>query len=451
MHTLLCCLFALLLIFPFAAHAQEAGLPGDVVANVQARVEGGENEGVFIGIVGPDGTQAYGFGRLAADRLAVPDSNTVFEIGSVTKVFTALLLAEVVERGEVALDDPIVQYLPDSLAVSFGDRVTLEHLATHTSGLPILPDNLAIADPANPYAAYTAEDLYRFLGRHGLRREPGAAYEYSNLGIGLLGHLLARRAGESYETLLRERVLDPLGLDDTGITLKADQQARLATGHSGGRVVPNWDFLTLAPAGALRSTGADMLRFLRANLGLVEAPLADELAQARAIRAPAYGDSMAVALGWHTRSSSNAEVIWHNGGTGGYRSFVGFDPEARRGVVVLTNADLSMDDIGFHLLDSSLPLQAVQETAEVAPEVLERYVGQYQLVPGFVITVTREADRLYAQATGQQAFRIYPASETEFFVRVVDARLTFHVGADGTVEGLTLHQNGRDQFGAKIQ
>ena len=450
MRTLTVSLFTFLLSFALAAQAQEVGLPEDVIANIQARVASGENEGVFIGVAGPDGTRTHGFGRLSADRPTAPDSTTVFEIGSVTKVFTALLLAEMAGRGEVALDDPIADYLPDTLAVAFGERVTLEHLAAHTSGLPRLPDNLPIADPSNPYAAYSAGDLYRFLERHELQREPGAAYEYSNLGPALLGHLLARHAGKPYELLLRERVLGPLGLDDTAITLTDDQRARLATGHSGGRAVPGWDFQVIAPAGALRSTGADMLRFLRANLGLIETPLADELAQARAVRAPAYGDSMAVALGWHTRSGPDAEVVWHNGGTGGYRSFVGFDPAAQRGVVVLTNEDLGMDDVGFHLLDASFPLQAVRETVEVAPDVLERYAGQYQFAPSFVITVTRDDDRLYAQATGQPAFRLYPASETEFFVRVVDARLTFHVGADGAVEGLTLHQNGRDQFGARI-
>ncbi len=445
-------LLALLLVVSSDAWAQQApALSEEVLANVRARVDAGETEGAFVGVVGPGGRETFGYGRLSAERPAVPDSATVFEIGSVTKAFTGLLLAEMAARGEVALDDPIAAYLPDSLDVAFGDRVTLDHLATHTSGLPRLPGNLAITDPGDPYAAYTEADLHRFLSGYELTREPGTAYEYSNLGMGLLGHLLARRAGMSYEALLRERVLGPLGLDDTAIALRPDQQERLAPGHSGGRPVPSWTFPTLAGAGALRSTGDDLLRFLAAHLGLVESPLTEAMEAARAPRTPAGGDSMAVALGWHVRTAPSAEVVWHNGGTGGYHSFVGFDPAARRGVVVLTNADLGMDDVGFHLLDLGFPLTLVREAADVAPEVLERYVGQYQLAPGFVITIARDGTQLTVQLTGQSALGIYPSSETEFFVRVVDAQLTFRVGAEGEVEGLTLHQGGLDQFAPKVQ
>ncbi|MDX1548461.1 MAG: serine hydrolase domain-containing protein, partial [Rhodothermales bacterium] len=171
-------LFLLLLWAPLAA-AQS--LPEDVVANVQARVEAGENEGVFIGVVGPEGTRTASFGRLSADRPEAPDSTTLFEIGSITKVFTALLLAEMAGRGEVALDDPIADYLPDTLDVAFADRVTLAHLATHTSGLPRLPTNIVFEEPWDPYAAYDEGDLYAFLEEHELAREPDAEYEYSNL------------------------------------------------------------------------------------------------------------------------------------------------------------------------------------------------------------------------------------------------------------------------------
>ena len=442
-------LLVLLFAVPFSALAQP--LPADVVANVEARVEAGENEGVFVGVVGPEGTRTASFGRLAADRAEAPDAATLFEIGSVTKVLTALLLVEMVEHGEVILDDPIASYLPDTLDVAFGDRVTLEHLATHTSGLPRLPTNLVFEDPTDPYAAYSAEDLYAFLEGHRLEREPGARYEYSNLGMGLLGHLLARRAGTTYEALLRERVLDPLGLDDTAVTLSTEQQARLAPGHSDGRRTANWTFDALGGAGALRSTGADMLRFVGAALGLVETPLADDLAALQEVRGPGGEDSVAVALGWHVRTTPNATVTAHGGGTGGYRSFVGFDPAARRGVVVLTNSDADLQDVAYHLLDPAVPLVPPVETADVPADVLARYVGTYALAPDFVIVVTREGERLYAQATGQQAFRLYPSSETEFFLRPVEARVTFRVGEAGTVEGLTLHQNGRDMPAVKTE
>ena len=443
-------LLPLLVVLAFPAGAQPAP-PEAVLDNVRARVAAGESEGVFLGIVEPGGRWTWGDGRLSAERPVAPDAATLFEIGSITKAFTGLLLAEMATRDEVALDDPIAGYLPDSLDVAFADRVTLEHLATHTSGLPRLPGNFAPADMSDPYADYTVEDLYAFLDGHTLEREPGAAYAYSNLGMGLLGHLLARHAGLSFEALLRERVLDPLGLDDTVVTLRPDQQARMTTGHSAGQPVPLWAFPTLAGAGALRSTGADMLRFAAAHLGLVETPLAEAMALARTPRAQAGHDSMAVGLGWHVRTGPNAEVVWHNGGTGGFRTFVGIDEAQRRGVVVLTNANLGMDDVGMHLLDPGLPLQAVAPTADLAPETLARYVGRYQIAPGFVLTIAREEAQLTAQLTGQPPVRIYPASETEFFLKVVDARLTFRVDGEGTVEGLTLHQNGQDTAAQKIE
>ncbi|MDX1532546.1 MAG: serine hydrolase, partial [Rhodothermales bacterium] len=248
-----------------------------------------------------------------------------------------------------------------------------------------------------------------------------------------------------------ERVLGPLGLNDTAVTLGADQQARLAPGHSGGRVVSNWTFASLGAAGALRSSGAELLRFIRANLGLIETPLADELAATRAVRAPTAEDSLAVALGWHVRTTPNAEVFAHGGGTGGYKSFIGIDPEARRGAVVLTNTTTDLNDVGLHLLDPAVPLTPPVEMVDVPEETLAQYVGEYVLALGFTITVTRQGDRLYGQATGQPAFRLYPSSETEFFIRPVDARITFRVDEAGAVEGLTLHQIGRDMPAPKVQ
>ncbi len=445
-------LFLLALLLP-AAHAQPAAdLPEAVVSNVQARVDAGENEGVVVAVVDEEGARTFSLGRRSAERPEAPDARTVFEIGSVTKVFNAILLAEMAARGEVALGDPIAGYLPDSVQTSFGDRVTLEHLATHTSGLPRLPSNFAatVTDPANPYADYTVEDLYAFLASHELEREPGAEAAYSNLGAGLLGHLLARHVGMNYGALLHERVLDPLGLDDTVIALSDGQRERLAPGHSEGRGTASWDFPTLAGAGALRSTADDMLRFLAANLGLVETPLEGVMQTTHARRGGIAGDSLSAGLGWMIREADGGELVWHNGGTGGYRSFVGFDPEARRGVVVLTNSDRGLDDVGFHLLDPAIPLETPRATADVAPEVLERYVGQYQLAPGFFITVTLDGGRLYGQATGQQAFRLYPASETEFFLKAVEAEVTFTV-EDGEVRGLVLHQGGRDMPGQKVE
>lgn len=431
------------------AHAQDAAIPADVRDNVRARVAAGENQAIVIGVVDKDGTHYFSHGRVEVGGSEQPDERTLFEIGSITKVFTALLLAEMADAGEVALDDPAAQYLPDSVDVPGGETITLRHLATHTSGLPRLPSNLQPADPANPYADYTVAELYDFLSGYALSREPGAQYEYSNLGVGLLGHALARAAGTSYEALLQERVLGPLGLDDTAIDLAPSQRERLATGHSGSQPVPHWDIPTLAGAGALYSTANDMLRFLAAQIGLADTSLDEAVGRTHTVMAEA-GPGAAIALGWHVREPAGARIFWHNGGTGGFRSFAAFDSTQRRGVVVLTNSILGIDDIGLHLLDADVPLKVVQEEVEVAPEVLERYVGAYELAPGFIIEVTRDGDQLYGQATGQARFAMYPSSETTFFLKVADAQIRFDV-EEGRVKSLTLFQAGREQAARKIK
>jgi D-alanyl-D-alanine-carboxypeptidase/D-alanyl-D-alanine-endopeptidase len=377
------------------------------------------------------------------------DGDTLFEIGSATKVFTALLLAEAVQRGEVKLDDPVAKFLPASVKVPErnGRRITLQDLATHTSGLPRLPSNLLPKDESNPYADYTVAQMYEFLSSYELPRDAGAQYEYSNLAVGLLGHALALRAKTDYATLVRTRILEPLGMKDTFITIPAAAKARLAQGHDGeGKPAANWDLPTLAGAGALRSTVNDMLIFLSAFLGHTKTPLAPAMASMLASRRPTTMTAQEIALGWHVEKRGERELVWHDGGTGGYRSYLGLDPKARTGVVVLTNISMpaGVDDIGHHLLDATSPLLAEQKPATVDPKIYDRFVGRYALAPEFLITITREGNQLFAQATGQPRFEIFPKSEREYFFKVVDARITF---AD---DALTLHQGGRDMRAPRV-
>jgi CubicO group peptidase (beta-lactamase class C family) len=316
--------------------------------------------GLVVGIVEPSGRRVVAHG--ASGSAAALDGETLFEIGSATKVFTAILLADAVARGEVDLSDPVATLLPSNLRMPSrgGKQITLEHLATHTSGLPRLPSNLTPKNLSNPYADYTAAQLYEFLSSHELTRDPGERYEYSNLGAGLLGHVLALKAGVDYETLVRRRITGPLGMASTTVTLDDGLKKRLAAGHNAQRVaVPNWDIPTLAGAGALRSSASDMLRFLSAQLGLMESPLSKTMAATLASRRPTGNPRMEIALGWHIlQSPGGGEIVWHNGGTGGYRFFMGFNPKTKRGVVVLSNMSTpaGADDIGRHLLDASFPL-----------------------------------------------------------------------------------------------
>jgi len=384
------------------------------------------------------------------------DGNTVFEIGSVTKVFTTALLADMVQRGEVHLDDPISRYLPATVHVpSRGEKqITLLDLATQSSGLPRLPSNLKPASMANPYVDYSVQQMYDFLSSYALPRDIGSQFEYSNFGMGLLGHVLALRAGKSYETLVTERILEPLGMRDTRITFTPSMRERLAPGHDGsGAVVANWDFPTLAGAGALRSTANDMAKFLSANLDSTLGPVALALAMAHSPRRATGSPQMKIGLAWMTLDQFGTPLVWHNGQTGGYHSFIGFDPARGHGIVVLANFAGSIDDIGLHTLDARFPLTVVKDHKEIAvnPTIFDAYVGVYQLAPNFEVTITREGSLLFAQATGQQKLQIFPESEIEYFYKVVDAQIIFVRDASGKVDQIILHQGGAVIPGKRVR
>ena len=359
-------LLALLLLTALVgpAAAQSTFPPDSAIrALVRARMEASHSAGVVIGLLEPDGRT-----RFLVEGTAGPgrtlDAESVFEIGSITKVFTGTLLAEMVQRGEVALADPVAKHLPASVRVPSrnGQEITLERLALQNSGLPRLPGNLRPASMANPYADYTVAQLYEFLNEYQLPRAPGESYEYSNLGGGLLGHVLALRAATGYEELVRQRILEPLGMTSTAITLTPALRTRLVAGHNAlGDTVPPWDLPTLAGAGALRSTAVDLLRFAAAALR-GQGPVPSALRMAMAPRAPA--GPMTIGLLWqrlavNRRAAGEAStdtIVWHNGGTGGFRTFLGLSPRAGRAVVVLTNTGgAGLDDVGFRLLDPALP------------------------------------------------------------------------------------------------
>lgn len=412
------------------------------------RVESGRAVGMVTGVIDEKGRQVVASGKVSLDGTQQPDGDTVFEIGSVTKVFTSLILADMIEKDEVKPDDPVSKFLPATVKVPSrnGREITLLDLSMQVSGLPRLPDNLKPADPANPYADYDASKLYDFLSRYTLTRDPGEKYEYSNLAVGLLGHALALKAGMSYEELLRRRIFDPLGMSGTSITLSEAQKKRLAPGYDGGlKPVKNWDFAVLAGCGAVRSTVNDMLKFVAANLELTDTPLKFAVRRMRAVTKGIGAPDLEIGMAWHVFTKFDTRIWWHNGGTYGYRSFVGFNPAKKEGVVLLCNTFMDNDDLGKHVLESRYPVTTFHKEVQVDAAVLEPYVGEYELTPAFKITVTREAARLFAQATGQPRFEIFAQSESEFFLKVVDARITF------LKDGLILHQGGVDQKAKKVK
>ena len=345
---------------PAVAPADAAGMEALLTRDFAAALERGvlspaTSAGVTIGV------QRNGVRRVFAWGTARPDS--IFEIGSITKTFTGLLLAQLVEQGKVRLDEPVRALLPPgTVARPTGPEITVLDLITQHSGLPRMPDNFDPADPGNPYADYTRVRLYEFLARHGVARPQDASFLYSNLGVGLLGQALAEHAGTPYAELLRRQVTGPLHLDDTVLTLSSGQQARFIQGHRPDyEAAGPWVIDALAGAGALRSTAADMLSYLAANLNPQSAAthdsgpagtLAAALRQSQELRADA-GPGLKIAFAWLYNPETHN--YWHNGGTGGYSSFAFFNSKGGYAAVVLVNRTVSpranvADLIGEHIV-----------------------------------------------------------------------------------------------------
>ncbi len=423
------------------------------------RVDAGQESLGYVALVRDDaGPHLVTYGAAGEPESRPLDGDTVFEIGSITKVFTALLLADRVAHGTVKLTDPVAQYLPAAgRPKSFDNKpISLLDLVTYTSGLPNMPTNFRPRDNANPYADYTVEQLYAFLSEYPPRYYPGSHYEYANLGFGLLGHVLALQAGRSYEELIVSRICDPLGLSDTRITLTPAMRERLAQGHDKSlHPAPGWDLPTFAGAGALRSTANDLMRFLDASQGRRKTALTSAFQSLLEVRRQTDKNGVYAAAGWFVDTAHNDELVVKDGGTGGYSSFIGYSARTGIAAVLLSNTGyLAPPDIanwsttpglGRHLVNSNFPLPALHRQVPIDPAKLSAYAGRYPITPRFVLTVTPRDGRLMVRATGQNEYEVFPESDTRFFYRVVDAEITFELGSDGTAAALVLHQNGRNR------
>jgi CubicO group peptidase (beta-lactamase class C family) len=316
----------------------------------------GRRAGLVIGYLAGGEERVSGYGRVGPGDPDTPGPATVFEIGSITKVFTGLLLADLAAAGVVSLDDSVARYLP----VPEGWEMTLADLSSHTAGLGRNPRGTLrrwLRDRHNPFASLSVSDVHQGLARTRLRRWAGERARYSNLGAGLLGQALERAAGQPYEQLAKERICRPLGMPDTVIVPSAEQAARMAVGHTRrGRPVPPFEIPALPGAGALRSTAADMLRFLAANLDPAHTPLVGPLER---IQQPRHrkGRRMQVGLGWLIARSPEpaGPLLWHNGGTSGFRSFAAVARDRRIAVVVLSNTARMVDPIGLRLVRELSP------------------------------------------------------------------------------------------------
>jgi serine-type D-Ala-D-Ala carboxypeptidase/endopeptidase len=423
--------------FLTSTSANAGALPERVEKAAQDRVAAGLHQTLVFGVVDGNNSEVATFGTL--DDGKAPDGDTVYEIGSITKTFTATLLADAVLAGRVTLDTPVAQLLPDFKIPSRGAKeITLGLLGTQHSGLPREPSNFLPKDFGNPYADYDAAKLKAFLAGYQLPRDPGAGYEYSNTGFGLLGAALARSEHTSWSALADEKILKPLGMTMSGTAFSDAMRAKRAPGHDNmGNPAKNWDFDVLAGTGAMRSTANDMLRYLKANMGIVPSPPADAMKLAQTPLGEAFKTNH-IGLAWMT---SRTGIIWHNGETGGYRSYIGFTADRRHGVVVLSNTDMDLDDLGFATLNPRVPLSPAYKAIVLPNASLDEYAGTYRLPDKSLLKVFRVNDVLFAQ-TAQGTIPVFPSAPNEFFARAVRASASFTRDATGVVNGLVLHQNG---------
>ncbi|HRP71313.1 MAG TPA: serine hydrolase [Luteimonas sp.] len=362
------------------------------------------------------------------------DANTAFEIGSVSKTMTAVLLADLIGQGRASLDDQLADYLPEGTQVPAveGQPILLRHLVTHTSGLPALPSRLGATSMDDPYANLTEDALLASLGEATPAAPPGSAFEYSNFASMLLSYAVARRAGSDLQTLLKQRLFAPLGMDKAYVN---DPPAglRAATGHTpNAKPASAWHFATdLAGVGGVRATLDDMVRYVQGNAGLLETSISPALALAQ----QAVSEQPPMAMNWMLVPVSGRTVHLHEGGTGGFSAFVSVDRDRQRGVVILSDTAWhsigSLGSLGMHLVDPQFPLGKPRRLAAPPQALLDALEGEYQLQGAMQMTLRQRDGRLYAQAAGQGEYELAYDDAGDFFPRELDALLSPQKKADG--------------------
>jgi CubicO group peptidase (beta-lactamase class C family) len=455
------CLALILVSISLPAAAEE--FTHALRAYLQQCVEAeGVGFGIVVGLVDEHGSRVVSYGKMDNGTDQEVDGDTVFEIGSITKTFTGLLLQDRVERGEMKMDDPVARYLPGSVKMPTrnGKEITLLQLATHTSGLPTTSVMWVPARAENPRADYTLQRMYDFLSDYRLPRDPGTKYEYSTVGSALLGHAIALKTGMDYESLVVDRICGPLKMECTRITLSPGLKDRFATGHSCfGYAVPSSYWGALVPGAAMRSTANDLLRYVSAHLGLMQSRLTPLMRRTQVAHAREDTADTDIGLAWDIRREwDGTRTISQGGLTDGFISFICFDAKRRRGVVVLANyQDFDVPLIGRLLLESEWRSDRRPSETNIGGQVYEPYIGEYQRLPHSAeagIGIRREGDRLLAQVVASRSpsaevllppcgGELLPRSEGRFFERLSCRPVTFFRDGRGRVTGLTLQYRGK--------
>jgi CubicO group peptidase (beta-lactamase class C family) len=425
---------------------------------VEKRVADGLSVGYIEG-------QHYGIVHLGSSSRArkKADNLTVYEIGSVSKVFTGLMLADAVVRGEINLNAAADVANPAGMRLPSRDGTSIKwiDLSTHRAGLPRLPGNLQVTDATNPYRDYDSKKAAAFLNQYELPRQPGESQEYSNLGASVLGYLVAQNAGKSYQQLLRERIAEPLRMTDCTVSLSSDQRKRLALPHDGfGSATPPWTWADVPGAGGIHATMRDMMRFAKAQLTPPTGTLGDAIELAWKQQRDADASGPAMGLGWLI--AGDGQTRWHNGQTGGSHAALFINRELECAVVVLCNTALAneVDQLAMQMVMKAAGQEVKPEPSgtsdnasgdlAIDSELRRRLVGRYQLTPSFIFDVRDRDGRLIVGITNQATQEVYPDSPTRWSYRGVDATLEFKLTKTDPAKSLVLHQNGIKQTARRI-
>lgn len=449
--------FAFFIVFCFlfsaSGFAQSAASNQEIVSKVDEYMNALVSARKYGGaaLVARDGKTivSRGYG-LANAELNVPNTaQTKFRIGSLTKQFTAAAILLLQERGKLNVRDAACKYLSD--CPQTWREITIHQLLTHTSGIPnitALPDweakKTLPATPAQTVAR--VRDLPTEF-------KPGERFNYSNTNYLLLGLIVEKTSGKTYEAFMNENVFAPLKMTNTGLDRSEQILKNRADGYSrAGETIINASYTDMNlpfAAGALYSTVEDLFLWDQALYG-------ENFLSKKSLDAMFTAEKNGYAYGWGTGTLNNRRIIAHTGGIEGFSAHISRFPDQRAVVIVLLNndnaaANLVANDLAAILFGEKYEIPKTPQQASLDPKIYDQYVGQYEIAPGFVLTISREGNKLMAQATGQSSAELFPESETKFFLRVVDARITFEKNASGQVTGLTLHQGGQNIPAKKIK
>lgn len=411
-----------------------------------------ESNGQFMGSVlvarGDQVLFSKSYGSADLEWNVPNTSTTKFRIGSITKQFTAASVLLLEERGKLKIQDPIRNYLPDTPPA--WDSITIFHLLTHTSGLPPIHDPSEAAK-LNPFAVTPAQNIAKIHDKP-LEFAPGSQYKYCNPGYILLGLLIEKVSGKSYQEFLQENIFSPLGMNDSGYDSNSDIIPRRANGYAPGlKGVEHAPFIHMSlpfSAGALYSTTEDLLRWERGLFG-------GKLLSAESLEKMTTPFKEDYGFGLHINTFNGRQRIIHGGGIEGFNTYLAYFPDSKITVITLANLNGNVpqqleDKLAALAHGDSVTLPSVQREITVDPSILAKYAGTYRLRPGTDLTVTLENGQLITQVIGQQKFPIYPESETTFFLKVADATYEFVKDDKGDVSSVVLRQGSREIWAPRI-